>query len=225
MNDYSLLISIVPRNHGSKITNSAKNAGIPGATILMGRGTAKNTFLQIFGLGDTEKDITYMIVEMSQKKHICDVIKNESFSHKSPYGILFSVPVKFIHKSTLDSKKDNSKIESKPEENLIMSDKQYVLITAIINAGYADDAMAAARSAGAGGGTVINARGTGTEKDASFFGISIVPEKEILEILVEKQKSISVVEAIKNLPCLSQPGSGIVYSNEVDDFIVLGKNK
>ena len=62
------------------------------------------------------------------------------------------------------------------------------LITVILNSGYADDAMAAARKAGAGGGTVIKARGTAKEGDESFFGVQIVPEKEMLLIVVDHEK-------------------------------------
>ena len=43
------------------------------------------------------------------------------------------------------------------------------LICVIVNAGYADDVMNAARTAGATGGTVINARGTGREEDVKLF--------------------------------------------------------
>lgn len=247
MTKYTLLVSIVPRNHAEHIVSVAKESGIPGATILMGRGTAKSSFLQILGFGDTEKDLIYSLIDTNSKQPIIDSIKTESLKHKSPYGILFSIPVHFSMKAGLTNiygqesqLKDNSNSTSidsrqtKESSSLIgeetmqehktnAENHKYELITAIINAGYADDVMAAARNAGAGGGTVINARGTGTEEDASFFGISIVPEKEILIILVEQTISSKVISAIKSLPCLSKQGSGIVYSNAVNDFITLGK--
>ena len=62
------------------------------------------------------------------------------------------------------------------------------LIVVIVNKDFADDVMHAARKAGAGGGTVINARGTAREEDAKFFGVQIVPEKEMLMILVDSDK-------------------------------------
>ena len=101
-------------------------------------------------------------------------------------------------------------------------DKQS-LILVILNRGYADDAMAAARKAGAGGGTVINARGTAREDDAKFFGVHIVPEKEMLAIVVADEQKSSVLEAIRTLPCLQEPGSGIAFCTPVDSFCILGK--
>ncbi len=105
-----------------------------------------------------------------------------------------------------------------------MAEKTHKLISVILNKGYADDAMAAARKAGAGGGTIIHARGTAREEDVSFLGIPLVPEKEMLLILVEQDKSDAVFNAICSLPCLAEPGSGIAYSMDVDNFTGLGKN-
>ena len=66
----------------------------------------------------------------------------------------------------------------------------YKLITVIVNSGYADDVMAVAKKAGASGGTILGARGTGTEEDVKFFGITLVPEKEILLIVSGRGMSI-----------------------------------
>ena len=55
----------------------------------------------------------------------------------------------------------------------------YELIFVVANEGYSDKIMDAARSAGAGGGTVIKAKGTGAEYTEKFFGFSIASEKEI----------------------------------------------
>ena len=99
------------------------------------------------------------------------------------------------------------------------------LITVILNKGFADDVMAAARQAGAGGGTVLHGRGTARPEDASFFGITLVPEKEILLIVSEKEKTGAIFDAMARLPCLFQPGSGIAFSMAADGFVNLGKKE
>ena len=63
---YKLLVSIVPHDSGELISNAAKSAGAGGGTIAMGRGTACNGVLQLLGLGDTSKDIVYIILESVQ---------------------------------------------------------------------------------------------------------------------------------------------------------------
>ena len=85
--------------------------------------------------------------------------------------------------------------------------------------------MAAARSAGAGGGTVVNARGTARETDERFFGVHIVPEKEMLIMIVPADKKEPVLKAIQEVKCLKEPGMGIAYSAGVENFCQLGKKK
>ena len=97
------------------------------------------------------------------------------------------------------------------------------LITVIVNRGYADDVMAAARKAGARGGTIIHARGTGKPDDERFFGVTIVPEKEQVLILSETATSQAIRDAISSLPCLVAPGSGIMYTLPVERFTQIGK--
>ena len=102
------------------------------------------------------------------------------------------------------------------------TEADHVLITFIMNRGYADDAMIAARKAGARGGTILNARGTGKDEDVKFFGITLVPEKEILLIVVDAALADAVLEAVKEVPCLSEPGCGIAFRISVEDFFQLG---
>ena len=60
-----------------------------------------------------------------------------------------------------------------------MTTNNHEVIFAIVNAGFADDAMVVAREQGVRGGTILNARGVAREKEAAFFGITIHAEKEI----------------------------------------------
>ncbi len=102
-------------------------------------------------------------------------------------------------------------------------DVEYKLITVIVNAGCADDAMAAARKAGATGGTIFNARGTGTPEDVKFFGITLVPEKEMLMIVAKREQARGIVAAIGEIPVLAKPGGGIVFCLDVAEFFLLGQ--
>lgn len=216
MSMFKLLISVVPHDKGEKLTAAAVKAGCGGGTVLMGRGLAQSNFAAVLGLGETTKDLIYMIVEEKQKQNIIDAIVNATLLEKANFGHLFSIDVASMMKTGV--------ITQQPEsEGDMHMEKSRDLISVILNKGYADDAMAAARRAGAGGGTVINARGTAREDDEKFFGVHIVPEKEMLLIVVEHEKKAAVLDAIRELRCLSQPGSGIAFCSGVDDFTLLGK--
>ena len=213
---HKLIISIVPHNSGEIITNAANLAGSRGGTILMGRGTAENSIIQLLGLGDKSKDIVYILVEEEICQNVLVKIK-ESTQNKKNFGIVFTIDINNFLRS--------GSIKNLENENLGVEqmNDSYEMINVIVNKGYAEDAMAAARKAGAGGGTIINARGTAKEGDAKFLGIEIVPEKEMLLILVPKDKKDEIIKAISELPCLNKAGSGILFTNSANNFTVLGK--
>ena len=193
----TLLIGIVPRGKGELLTSAANEVGARGGTIIMCRGTESNLALQLFGLGDIAKDTVLILVGTNQTEIIRDAMIQAVRDEKKSFGVLFSVNVSRFIKSGITIREDNK-----------MSGKtSYELITAIVNRGFADDVMAAARKAGAGGGTIINARGTAKEGDAKFFGMEIVPEKDMIMILADTEKSAEILEAIKVLPFLAKPGS------------------
>lgn len=208
---YDMIIGIVPRNCGELLTHAAVDAGAQGGTISRGKGTAASTFLQILGLADSNKDIVYVLVPSENTKKIMDAMEESS---SETFGILFSTKVsQFVKSGKMTGKDEN------------MTETTHQLITIIVNKGYADDAMAAARNAGATGGTILSARGTARPGDETFFGVEIVPEKDMLLVLAENSKANQIIDAVKELDCLSKPGSGIVFSNPAENFTLLGKNK
>ena len=54
-----------------------------------------------------------------------------------------------------------------------MSENQFELILCIVNAGYSQNVMDAARQAGARGGTILRGRGSANPEAEEFFNITI----------------------------------------------------
>lgn len=98
-----------------------------------------------------------------------------------------------------------------------MKTNNHEVIFAIVNSGYAEDAMAVARRKGARGGTILNARGVAKEKDAAFFGITFHAEKEILMMVVEKNIRDQVLNALYEEMGMGQKAQGIAFSLPVSD--------
>ena len=219
---YKLIVCIVPHNSGEFITNAAKQSGAGGGTIVMGRGTASNSVLQLLGLGDTSKDITLNIVEQKIADQVCEQIEQACSTKKAHFGVLFTIDVNGFMKAgsaAKPSETENPAQKKSGEDNM----ENYEMINIIVNKGYAEDAMAAARKAGAGGGTIIGAKGTAREGDSTFFGVDIVPEKEMLMILAPQDKRDSIIQAVSSLTCFEKAGSGIIFSNEAKGFKLLGR--
>ena len=94
-------------------------------------------------------------------------------------------------------------------------------IFCIVNSGYSELVMDAAKKLGARGGTVINARGTASKEAEKFFNITIEPEKEIVMILVPSAIKDDVLHALYKEAGLDTPGQGIAFALPVDSVVGL----
>ena len=98
-----------------------------------------------------------------------------------------------------------------------MRTDNHEVIFAIVNSGFAEEAMDVAREQGARGGTILNARGVAREKEAAFFGITIHAEKEILMMVVEKDIRDKVLNALYSRMGMANKAQGIAFSLPVSD--------
>ncbi len=104
-----------------------------------------------------------------------------------------------------------------------MTTNNHEVIFAIVNAGFAEDAMAVAREQGARGGTILSGRGVARENEAAFFGITIHSEKEILMMVVEKNIRDNVLNALYKQMGMDKKAQGIAFSLPVSDAAGLVK--
>ena len=96
---------------------------------------------------------------------------------------------------------------------------EYEAVLCIVNAGYSDVVMDAAREVGARGGTVIHARGTANKEAEQFFHITIQPDKEIVMILVPSAIKDDVLHTLYRNVGLKTEGQGIAFSLPVDEVV------
>lgn len=93
------------------------------------------------------------------------------------------------------------------------------LIICIVNTGFTDVVMDAAREKGARGGTVIHGRGTANKEAEEFFHISIQPDKELVMILVTTDIKEAVLHAIYQSAGLQTAGQGIAFALPVTNVV------
>jgi len=105
-----------------------------------------------------------------------------------------------------------------------MKTNNHEVIFAIVDAGFAEDAMDVAREQGARGGTIINGRGVAREDALAFFGIPLHSEKEILMMVVEKSIKDNVLNALYKEMGMGKPAQGIAFSLPVSDVAGLVKD-
>ena len=99
--------------------------------------------------------------------------------------------------------------------------EKYEMITCIVNAGFSDTVMDAAKAAGAGGGTVMHGRGTANKEAEQFFKITVQPEKDIVMLIVPARIKDRVLHAIYKNAGLDTAGQGIAFSVPVNQAVGL----
>lgn len=193
-----MMIAIVNKGDAVKVMDAARSAGAPGGTIANAKGTASSSILAALGFGDSKREVLYSMVRSED----VELIKDAVATVKTKGVVVF--------------------LKSGLEGDVCMDNSELVMIQVICEAGYAEDAMAAARKAGAKGGSIISAHGTAKEDDKKFFGYPIVAEKEMLIIIEAREKAEAIEDSIKSLECLNQKGKAIMFTLPVSSFTNFG---
>lgn len=98
-------------------------------------------------------------------------------------------------------------------------ERKYDLIITVLNRGFADTAVEAAKHAGAQGGTIFYARGTGIHEVEKFFGVTIQPEKEVIFNLVKHELTKEIMQSIVEKAGLNTPGRGLSFAVPVEEAL------
>lgn len=214
-----MLFTIVDRGKGDRVARMLDRDGVMAQFIALGRGTAHKGVLALLGLKDTDKDVVLSLVrgDLAQKamKRLSHALEMDLPGR----GIAFAVPLSSVagHQTLRyfmgGDPTDKDQEEKKTMQQEAVNDApQNDLIVAIVNRGFTDLVMDAALPAGARGGTVVHARGAGSEEAAKFLGITIQPEKELVLILIRHEKKIPVMQAITRNAGMNSQGQGLVFS-------------
>ena len=199
-----MLLLTLPIYKGEPLFEDLYANGAKGGTICTGRQPPKNSLAYMLCLGDEPIELLQILTTEEDYRVIFDAIVQNKLFKKIKHASLYVIPTITRYK-----------------EETVKRIGQ--MISVIVTRGYADEVMMAARKAGADGGSIIHARGTGRKEDEKFFGITIVPEKEQLLIAVSKEKAYRVKNAIKELEILHKPGMGIMFSLPIEEYVNLGK--
>ena len=201
--------------------------------IHKGRGTASSDVLDLLGVGVAEKAVVVCV----EQEILVPVLLKEARKKLGFYspgaGIAFTIPLSGINTPLLkvfkESVNKNEKINTEGGEAMAQEGQgekpaeiRNDLIIAVINQGYSEDFMTAARAAGAMGGTILHARGLTHEGPVKFFGVSVQEEKEIVLIVTSRKKKVAIMEAVSRSYGITSRAEGLIFSLPVDS--VMGLN-
>jgi hypothetical protein len=211
-----LLVIIFDRANTKAVSDILRGNHVRFQFICMAQGTANSEILNVLGLSSVDKAVALCVEPESIIHRLMPVLTEEAGLKKAGHGIAFTIPLSGISNSVvqiLDTKLDE---KSEQEEDPMSTVANYDLVLSIVNQGYCDDVVNAAKTAGAKGGTVLIARRINLDDAVKFLGISLQDEKEVIAILCARTNKQAIMKAISHACGMKTEAQGWVFSLPVD---------
>lgn len=216
MGSLYLMTTIVDRKIANKYIDLYKENNLNVMFLTLGLGTASNDILDYLGLDNPEKAVAFSVLEEDNWYNIKKQLEKKLKIDAPGGGIAFIIPLSSIGgKKTLQFLLEKQDYQKKEESTL--KNTTHDLVIVIAEQGYTNLIMDAAREAGAYGGTVIHAKGTGMEAAEKFMGVSLAAEKEIIYIVTKTEQKNSIMQAIMEKAGLDSKAKAITFSLPVTD--------
>ena len=206
-----LMITITDRSRGEEFANWYQKQGIPLVMTTLGNGTATTEILNLLGLEATEKAVLFCVAARSPR--LVRRAAKDLWLDVPGRGVLMTVPI-----SSMGVAAKEYLLQGQEAEEIMESKQTHELVVAIAKQGHTDQVMNAARSAGATGGTVVHAKGAGTDLAKKFFGVSIATERELVFILVKAENRKDIMKAIIAQAGVKTEAEAMVFSMPVSDI-------
>ena len=216
MKDVYFLITIIRRSDAEEYENFYTKHNVNVSYGLLCNGTVHARTLDLLGIERTEKSMLFTITNGETLRELTRALTVEMKIDLPDRGVALAIPLASIGGlRTLEYFTTQQEINNEKEIEAMQSD--YELIIAIYEKGFTDMVMDAARSAGAGGGTTLRARGTGAHAAEKFFGISLAEEKELVFIVSDVNKKKDIMKAIMLNAGINTDAHALVFSLPVSE--------
>jgi len=216
MSELYLMVTITSRKVTKKFSDFYTQLELPVSFITLGTGTASSEVLDYFGLDGSDKSVLFHLVTDAKWKEVKRQLRLKMNIDIPGIGIAFILPLSSIGgKKALDYLTVGQEFVKEEESSL--KDTKYDLLITIANQGYSELIMNAARKVHAAGGTVIHAKGTGSHLAEKFMGMTLVPEKEMIFIVVRTDQKNAIMQSIMQEAGTGTKAGAIVFSLPVTD--------
>lgn len=216
MSEVYTMVTITSRAKLPDFLTLYEKMQLPLSLVLLGYGTAKDEILDMLGLDRSEKAVLLKTVTGETWKDVKWHLRKKLYIDVPDTGIAFIIPM-----SSIGGRRELAFLLSGQDyrkgEESVMKDTTMELLIIISNQGHNDLVMDAARGAGAYGGTVLHARGTGVNRAELFFGISLASEKDLTLIVTQKSQKNAIMQAVMEKAGMETPAQSIVFSLPVTD--------
>lgn len=184
------------------------------AYISLGKGTVRKAYLRERGLTDLKKEIVTILTTLKSAYEILEDLKLEMHLEEANAGIAF------MRRAVEDMEFETEIEEGTGEDEMEMQTQNQVDFRAIyivVKKGFAENVISVGERVGTRGATVIPARGEAIR--GGITGLKIADDKEVILIITNQEKSISLIREIKEDTELMTAGQVKLYVTEIIDTL------
>ena len=216
--ELNCILAILNRDRCTAMEEVFQSLRLPLALTMMCRGTATTEHLSLYGLLPTQKALLTTVADGEQTRRLMRAAKLKLFIDIPGNGIMMSVPIKSIGGGrTMAYLTDRQNPGG--EKPALQFDHE--LIYVILNEGCSDLVMAAARSAGATGGTVLHGKGTGSQ-NKKFYNVSIAAEQEVILMVAPSDRKAAIMQSVLHHAGPDSDAGAVLFSLPVSEVAGFG---
>ncbi len=227
MEPFRILVLITNPKLAKKATKLFTDGAIPMHYKLHVMGTASSEMMDILGLGSIDKTLLISVLPKRFADEMLRKLRKALKIGTPDSGIAFTIPISgannYVVRMLSQLSEETAKAMERKEET--MAQLKHVVIASIVNQGYSEEVMNAARAAGASGGSILHSRRVGNEKATEFWGLSVQEEKEIILIIANAENKLAIMQAISDACGIRSDAKGIVVSLPIDAVIGLNDDE
>lgn len=221
--EYRVLLLITTPKLAEKAAELFELGRLPIQYRFHGQGTASSEIMETLGLGSVDKIILLSMMPRLFAERMLKKLRKELHLGSSNSGVAVTIPISGGNGKLIRLLESLEQVggEASPtlleRSGMFMSGSNgYVMILTIVDQGFSEEVMSAARPAGAAGGTVFNSRRLVNEETMKFWGMNVQQEREIVAIIAEAENKVPIMQAINERCGIHSEAKGVVLSMPVD---------
>ena len=215
---FRMLVLIATPKLVGKALGMFKEENIPIQYVFHAQGTATSEVMDMLGLDGVDKNVLMSMMSKEWADEMRKKLRKKLHLGMPNTGIAFTLVMSggSGHIVQIMEGMEPEERKSAERNETDMTENEYSMIMAIVNQGFSEEVMNAARPMGASGGTVFHSRRVGTKEAMKFWKISVQEEREVVLILAQKEDKLAIMQEIGKQCGMNSKAQGIVMSLPVD---------
>ena len=227
-NRMKLLVGIINREDELKFCESLNNVSASLHFSGLGHGTAPTSHKSFFGFNEIDKRVTMSLIPAELEHSMLSAAGHALKLYLLGRGIAFTMPLTgisgIIERGMLsDVKHQNEKNAPRGRISKKEKSNMHELVIAVVNRKFTDEAIDAARAAGATGATVFHTKSLANQRAEHLIGTAVQQETDSIFFLTSTEFKLKIMEAVRDVAGLKTEGGAIIFSMPVDDIVGIGR--